>query len=892
MPQPFTDAPMPPYAAPRLRRFARNVLPSLHGATDGAAMMRLVERLVASDRFNSFDRFHETTATLTDAYEQAGAQVEVHGVQTGGRLGSGRWVIQEAGDVRSARLEMLKPERRCVADYRDNPWHAVQWTAATPRAGLRGELTILDDMEQIKRLRPGRLRGRFVLTRLDPWHALKPLADAGAAAVITDRAVPHHSDAVAWSKLGWGGIRIELGPTRLVGFGISHNQGQALRRTHEAHGHVSLFARVDARRYAGTHDVISGVVQGRDDAQDEVWAIAHTAEPGALDNASGVAACVEIARIIEALIADGTLPRPRRSIRLVNAYECYGFFAYLEQVKRFQPPLAGVNLDTVGGRADVCDGLLNWHATIPMSASFVDRVGEVLVRSALRLNDTGHRYRARPFVSTCDTLIGDPKYGFPCPWLNTHLKRRGHFDAYHSSADTIELIDPRAMRTQVAAMAGYLYALADAGADELLELADAETRHFTAQIERAAEGEKRYHQDQHRASLDRLERWMWSGDRAAILDRLDACRQRVAQAGDERTSNAMPRPATHPATSLARAVPRRTAPLTPTLENTPGHIADRIRTTRLRDWALYWADGIRTVAQITDALRVEYARDVEVEQVAAFLQAHEELGYVQLIHPRQMTTCARLVRDLRGLGMVKGMDVMVHSSLSRIGHVRGGADAGNGRQSGADAVVDALLTCVGRSGTLLAPSFNHRFTDLYNPRTTPTTNGAIADALWRRRDAVRSDHPTHAVAAIGARAEHYTRDHTAGGIWSPASPIGRLVHEGGYILSLGVTHAATTAMHVAEVAVPCRCIDQFAERDRVVADDGSIAAVPSLAWRDGHCPVTGRDLDDDLRRHGAQRRGRVGDADATFVEAAAVYRTRISQLRHICPTCAIRPKLR
>jgi ABC-type transport system substrate-binding protein len=49
-----------------------------------------------------------------------------------------------------------------------------------------------------------------------------------------------------------------------------------------------------------------------------------------------------------------------------------------------------------------------------------------------------------------------------------------------------------------------------------------------------------------------------------------------------------------------------------------------------------------------------------------------------------MVTPRRLLRDLHALGVRPGMDVMVHSSLSKIGHVVGGAEA----------VVDALLAAV------------------------------------------------------------------------------------------------------------------------------------------------------------------------------------------------------
>jgi len=86
------------------------------------------------------------------------------------------------------------------------------------------------------------------------------------------------------------------------------------------------------------------------------------------------------------LIAEGVVPRPRRSIRLLHAYECYRFFKYLEDVKRPQIPLAGFVIDTVGSKLEVCNARLEWHATIAMSAHFVDWVGEAVIRAMLELS--------------------------------------------------------------------------------------------------------------------------------------------------------------------------------------------------------------------------------------------------------------------------------------------------------------------------------------------------------------------------------------------------------------------------------------------------------------------------------------------------------------------------
>ncbi len=57
-------------------------------------------------------------------------------------------------------------------------------------------------------------------------------------------------------------------------------------------------------------------------------------------------------------------------------------------------------------------------------------------------------------------------------------------------------------------------------------------------------------------------------------------------------------------------------------------------------------------------------------------------------------TAERLVNDLRALGVKPGMTLLVHSSLSSIGYVCGGAMA----------VVLALQDVLGDKGTLMMPS--------------------------------------------------------------------------------------------------------------------------------------------------------------------------------------------
>jgi aminoglycoside N3'-acetyltransferase len=876
-----------PASVPRsVRQLCSQVLPQLAERAEGGRILGDVEAVVQTDRWNSFDRFHQTSQTLARRYEEAGAGVEVHPLQTGGRIGTGRWVIQEAQDVLGATLEVIAPVHQRLLDYQHDPWHVIQWTSGTPEGGLEGELAIIDSKEEIEAKGRDALLGKLVLTSLEPRTLMKLLADKGAVGVITDRPIDRLPDALAWTKFGWGAVPMEWATARLVGLVLSQNQGRELRRLAQQRGPLRLRVEVEVRQYVGSHDVVSGIVRGADDPQDEVWVLAHSAEPGAVDNASGVALCLEMARLLEGLIAEGRLRRPRRSIRLLNAYECYGFFGYLEKARRLQPPLAGVCMDTLGSKPEVCDGRLEWHATIPMSAGFVDRVGEAVLRAGLRLKNPGYRLYLTPFVSTSDTLIGDPQYGFPCPWITTHHRRSGRgFDAYHSSADTIGLLSGEGLELCAASMAAYLYYLADAGSPEVMELAKSETGRTLELMRARPSSEQAYFlRETHAENLRRLRRWLWGGERAGLMAQLSACEQEVNQLAARRI-----RPFKHAAGT--RRVPRRTALLSPTLENTPTPIAQRISKAGLPAWALFWADGKRDLAQIAALIGCEETASVgrankklapEPAQVARFFEAHAELGYAELAGPGQWVSRSRLVADLKKLGVRRGMDLMVHSSLSAIGFVVGGAEA----------VVEALLEAIGPGGTLMMPSFNHRGAQVFNPLATPTTNGAIPDAFWRRADAVRSLHPTHALAACGPRAEEFCAGHLETGIWEQGSPIGRLIHGGGYILALGATHYTSTAYHVAENSVPCGCIDPFGNLDKVVRPDGRVEEVKGLAWRSAECPVSPRKLDAALDRRGLQRRGRVGNADCELVRALDLWRVRRGHLKNACPTCTIKPGYR
>jgi aminoglycoside 3-N-acetyltransferase len=175
-------------------------------------------------------------------------------------------------------------------------------------------------------------------------------------------------------------------------------------------------------------------------------------------------------------------------------------------------------------------------------------------------------------------------------------------------------------------------------------------------------------------------------------------------------------------------------------------------------------------------------------------------------------TVASLVRDLVDLGVEAGSTLVVHSSLSKIGWVAGGAQA----------VVVALQQALGDAGTLVVPTHSGQLSDPaqwqnppardpswipliregfppYDPYLTPVRQmGAIVECFLLQRDVVRSDHPHMSFAARGPQAEHVTAGHRLAYGLGEHSPLARLYELDARVLLLGVPHSNNTSLHLAE----------------------------------------------------------------------------------------------
>ena len=191
-----------------------------------------------------------------------------------------------------------------------------------------------------------------------------------------------------------------------------------------------------------------------------------------------------------------------------------------------------------------------------------------------------------------------------------------------------------------------------------------------------------------------------------------------------------------------------------------------------------------------------------------------------------------IIEKLCRLGLKRGDNIIVHSSLSSFGYVAGGADT----------VIGALMDLLTNEGTLVMPSFNHGAVydngNIFDITATPTVNGIIADTFWRKPNVLRSMNPTHSFAAWGKNAERYISKHHLSDAMGEDSPLGMLWKDNGYCLLLGVDYGSNTFHHFVETNINAPCLSKRGEVYPVCFADGSKGFAHTWGWREKGCPIT------------------------------------------------------
>lgn len=196
------------------------------------------------------------------------------------------------------------------------------------------------------------VRGKLVLTSSQP-EAVVDLAvgELGAAGIISY--APNQRS--AWWKeddrlVRWGHIG-SFPKTKSFGFMISLGEARKLQQRLAAGEELLFHARVDARHEKGHYEFVTAEIEGTDRKDEIIHYTCHLdhPRPGANDNVSGCVAILEVARTLNALIDNGILPRPRRTLKFLWPAEIEGSIMYLAGLDDPSRIKANIHMDMVGG---------------------------------------------------------------------------------------------------------------------------------------------------------------------------------------------------------------------------------------------------------------------------------------------------------------------------------------------------------------------------------------------------------------------------------------------------------------------------------------------------------------------------------------------------------------
>ncbi len=335
---------------------SKEVLKQIAEETSGEAAKRNLDTLTLQHRMRASRQFDIATDHIIGMLESYGLdEVDVLRYPADGKTMFGTQKSRLVWNVRSAELwELAVVNGKTVRNRRLGDWSSVPLTLA--QDSLSGEVTttLVDigagtsDADYVGK----NIRGKLVLTSSQPESvADRAVGELGAAGIISY--APNQRS--AWWKeddslVRWGHLD-SFPNTRTFGFMISLGEARKLQQRIEAGEQILLHARVDASHETGKYSFATAAIRGTDKADEDIHFTCHLdhPRPGANDNASGCVSILEVARTLSALVREGILPRPSRTIRFLWPAEIEGSILYLTQHDRPSRIKANIHMDMVGG---------------------------------------------------------------------------------------------------------------------------------------------------------------------------------------------------------------------------------------------------------------------------------------------------------------------------------------------------------------------------------------------------------------------------------------------------------------------------------------------------------------------------------------------------------------
>jgi len=645
-------------------------------------------RLWRYDKWCTLPMWNRSAREVRSIMEERGFdEAELVDTPADGVTKHGDWTNPVGWDCRQATLEVIEPEGvpgefRDLCNYRVNPTSLTFFSCPTPPEGVEAELVVLEKPRP-EELRKLDARGKIILVSSGAGRLKRYLDENGVLGIVSDAPVGPYANANVWLNT-WsdfpGGWLMTAGDGRdHFCFSISKRKGDYLRDLIRRGKTVRLRAKIDSRYFTdGSLPFVTGCIRGTDEGAGEVLIGGHIFEWGANDNATGCAVMLETLGTLNDLIRSGTLPRPRRTIRLWTGQEMYGSLAFAERyLENLRKTVAVVCCDTPAPDYDSNASTVRIFMNPNVCPTYTDAVYPEFFRRYYARVRAKKLVKIERFEGGTDTYFCEPMIGAP---TNFVYMENGTY-LHHNSRDTMDRVDRRSLRDLCIVNAVYLYYMADAGIANLPEVArltfdrgvevilgktsDMEERLADARDGETlgrllAEGVKtiEYYTELQKQALRSIERLVEPGEkkraRRLLARRMEGiddfgklCVKRfrdavAARAEEESVKVVRYRKKKDEWDREAETIyPKATMPGTLTLEGIPpGEWEGITRSPRWwspGNWAAasyWWCDGSRNLLEIKELIELEAGRPVEGFDLIAYYKFLEKHGRVELVRKR------------------------------------------------------------------------------------------------------------------------------------------------------------------------------------------------------------------------------------------------------------------
>jgi aminopeptidase YwaD len=218
-------------------------------------------------------------------------------------------------------------------------------SASTAKHGIEAEL-VYAGRGSLAELKAANVRGKVVFAEAHPWE-LSRLATAEGALGVLAYWIPAFNrpndnlEAIVHESIPYN-------PTQKTWAVLLSTRARKQLKSKLAAGPVQIFVDVSTALYESRSLTLIAEVRGAVKADERFVFSAHLQEPGANDNASGVATLAEIADVVAQLVRSGEYD-PARSMTFVWGDEFRSVGRFLAQDRdRAERVLWGLSLDMVG----------------------------------------------------------------------------------------------------------------------------------------------------------------------------------------------------------------------------------------------------------------------------------------------------------------------------------------------------------------------------------------------------------------------------------------------------------------------------------------------------------------------------------------------------------------